>query len=401
MRDRPCGSIQPTRRIFSFLLIRWLACLAGFAPLLTCARLMAQERLAALPAPFRPDGKKAGADEVPLTVGFVYVGTKDDFGYNQAHAEGAAQVARMPGVTVVEAESVAENKDCETAMESMIELHGAKIIFATSYGYFNPHVKELAKKYPDVTFLHSGGIVTAGDPPNLGSYFAYSDEAEFLCGIVSGLTTKSNKLGYVAAKPITPVLRDINAFELGARSVNPKATLTVIFTGDWFKPLEESDAVNVLADKGIDVVTGHIDSLKALITTAEKRGIYSCGYHTDQTPLAPKGYLTGAQWNWGDSYVKFVADARAGKPAPQNLMGTIRDGTVKLSPYGPAVTTEARKAVAAALDLMKQGKFQMYKGPIKDNNGKEVIPDGRALDDEDPALWGMDYLVEGVVGKTR
>jgi basic membrane protein A len=401
MRDGLRGGVWPTGRTISSALINWLTCLAAFASLLPCGSLSAGEEVAALPLPLRPTDKRPGADEQPLTVGFVYVGTKDDFGYNQANAEGAAQVAKMPGVTVVEAESVAENKDCETAMESMINQQGAKIIFATSFGYFNPHMKALAKKYPNVTFLHPGGYVAVDDPPNLGSYFAYIDEAEFLCGIVSGLTTKSNKLGYIAAKPISPVLRDINAFELGARSVNPKATLTLIFTGDWFDPIREADAVNNLADQGIDVVTGHVDSLKALIMTAEKRGIYSCGYHADQTPLAPKGYLTGARWNWGDLYVSFVEDVRAGKPVPRNLMGSLRDGTVKLSPYGPAVTADAKKAVAAALDLMKQGKFQMFKGPLRDNKGKEVIPDGKAFDDEDAELWRMDYLVEGVIGNTR
>jgi basic membrane protein A len=226
--------------------------------------LMAADELAALPVPLLPNDKRPGADELPLTVGFVYVGTKDDFGYNQSHAEGAAQVAKMPGVNVVEAESVAENKDCETAMESMIKHQRAKLIFATSFGYF-PHMKELAKKYPDVTFLHPGGYLKDGDPPNLGSYFAYIDELEYLCGIVSGLTTKSNKLGYIAAKPIGPVLRDINAFELGAKSVNPKATLTLIFTGDWFDPVREADGVVNLANQGVDEVTGLIDSPKALI----------------------------------------------------------------------------------------------------------------------------------------
>jgi simple sugar transport system substrate-binding protein len=378
-------------------MIRWLACLAAFASLLPCGKLRAGEQLAALSVPLAPEDKKPGADEVPFTVGFVYVGTKDDFGYNQSHAEGAAQIAKMPGVTVIEAESVAETKDCEAAMESMINRQGAKLIFGTSFGYF-PIMVELAKKYPHVTFLHPGGPLAEGDPPNIGSYFAYSDEAEFLCGIVSGLTTKSHKLGFIAAKPIPTVLRDINAFELGARSVNPRATLTVIFTGDWFDPVREADAVVNLADQGIDVVAGHVDSLKTIIATAEKRSMYSCGYHADQTPIGPRRYLTGARWNWGDLYVKFVNDSRAGKPVPRNMMGSFADGTVKLSPFGPAVTDDAKKAVATALDSMQQGRFQIFKGPLNDNTGKEVIPRGTTFDEQDGALWRMDYLVEGVIG---
>ncbi len=340
------------------------------------------------------------ATHAAVTVGFLYVGSKDDYGYNQAHAEGAAAVKKMPGVKVIEMENIKETKDCQTAMETMINLQGAKLIFPTSFGYFNPHVKEVGKKYPKIEFLHAGGIVKDGDPPNVGSYFAYIDELEYLCGIVAGSTTKSGKLGYIAAKPISPVLRDINAFELGAKSVNPKATLTVIFTGDWFLPNEEANAVTNLADAGVDVISGHVDSPKVMIQTAEKRGIYSCGYHFNGSALAPKGYLTGAEWNWGPMYVKFVQDFIDKKDKPVNLMGSIKDGAVQLSPYGPAVSDEAKKAVEPVMAAMKAGKFQMFKGPLKDNTGKEVIPDGKAFDDEDPSLWGMNYLVEGVIGST-
>ncbi len=229
----------------------------------------------------------------PLTVGFLYVGTKDDYGYNQAHADGAAAVKAMPGVTVIEAEKIPETKDCQTNMETMINQGDATLIFPTSFGYFDPHTREMAAKYPKVTFLHAGGQLKPTDPPNLGAYFAYIDELEYLCGMAGASASKTGKLGYVAAKPITPVLRDINAFELGAKSVNPKATTTVIFTGDWFLPNEEANAVTNLCDQGVDVITGHVDSPKVLIQTAEKRGVYSCGYHYNCSALAPKGYLTG------------------------------------------------------------------------------------------------------------
>jgi simple sugar transport system substrate-binding protein len=194
----------------------------------------------------------AASPDKPITVGFVYVGTKDDYGYNESHADGATAVKGMPGVKVIEDEGVKETKDCQDAMESMVNLQGASIIFATSFGYFDPHVLTVAPKYPNVSFLHAGGTYKDGMPANIGTYFAYIDEMEYCCGIVAGMTTKSNKLGYVAAKPITPVLRDINAFEMGAKSVNPKATLTVIFTGDWFLPNEEANAVTNLADQGVD-----------------------------------------------------------------------------------------------------------------------------------------------------
>jgi len=350
----------------------------------------------------KSDTASPGTTAGGTTVGFIYVGTKDDYGYNEAHATGADAVKKqVPGVNVIEDESVQENKDCETAMETMINLRGAKLIFPTSFGYF-PHMKEVAKKYPNVMFFHAGGQVEPTDPPNVGSYFAYIDELEYLCGIVAGSTTKSGKLGYIAAKPIPPVLRDINAFELGAKSVNPKATLTVIFTGGWFDPVKEADAVTNLNNQGIDVVSGHVDSPKAFITTADKLGMYSCGYHFNGSALAPQHYLTGAEWNWGPMYVNFVNDfLKDPKSKPVNKMGSIRDGGVQLSAYGPAVSEDAKKAVEPVMTAMKAGSFKMFKGPLKDNTGKEIIPDGKSFDDQDPSLWGMDYLVEGVIGSLK
>ena len=348
----------------------------------------------------KSDSGAASSASKPLTVGFLYVGTKDDYGYNQAHAQGAAAVSLLPGVKVIEAEKVAETKDCQQTMATMIEQSDAQLVFATSFGYFNPHVKEIAPKYPKITFLHAGGILKDGDPPNVGTFFAYIDELEYLCGMAAGAVTKTGKLGYVAAKPITPVLRDINAFELGAKSVNPKCTLTVIFTGDWFLPNEEANAVTNLADQGIDVVTGHIDSPKVMIQTAEKRGIYCCGYHYNGASLAPKGYLTGAEWNWGPMYQKFVNDFKAGKPMPHNYMGSLKDGAVKLSPYSSTVPVDAVTKIESIKAQMTAGTFHMFVGPLKDNKGMIVIPQGKSFDDEDPALWGMNYLVEGVIGST-
>ncbi len=376
----------------------------GLATLLACILVAGCSKEDNKPAAASSASSTSGPSEAsakPVTVGFLYVGTKDDYGYNQSHADGAAEVKKLPGVTVIEAEKVPETKQgCEQVMETMINQSGANLIFATSFGYFNPFVKEVAPKYPKVEFLHAGGILKDGDPPNIGTYFAYIDELEYLCGMAAGSVTKSNKLGYVAAKPITPVLRDINAFELGAKSVNPKCTLTVIFTGDWFLPNEEANAVTNLVDQGVDVVSGHVDSPKVLIQTAEKRGIYSCGYHYNGASLAPKGYLTGAEWDWGPMYVRFVKDYQEGKPMPHNYMGSLKDGAVKLSPFGPAVPKEAQEKIDAIKADMTAGKFQMFKGPLMDNKGKEVIPTGKAYDDQDPALWGMNYLVEGVIGST-
>src|ERR1700748_2918027 len=202
------------------------------------------------------------------TVGFIYVGSRDDYGYNQAHAAGAAALKKMPGLKVVEEEKVAETDAVEKTMESMINLDGASLLFPTSFGYYNPHMIKMATKYPKALFEHCGGLWTDKDPKNAGSYFGYIDEAQYISGIVAGHSTKSGKLGFVAAKPIPPVLRNINAFTLGATLANPKATTQVIFTGDWSMPVKEAEATNSLIDQGVDVLTCHVDGPKTMVENA-------------------------------------------------------------------------------------------------------------------------------------
>jgi len=336
----------------------------------------------------------------PLTVGFIYVGPKTDYGYNQSHAQGAASIAKLPGVKIREEEMVPETVAVQKTMESMINLDGAKLLFPTSFGYFDPHILKMAVKYPNVTFLHCGGLYTEGKhPKNVGSYFGYIDEAQYVAGIVAGMTTKSNKLGFIAAKPIPQVLRNINSYTLGARSVNPKVTTTVIFTGDWSMPVKEAEATNSLIDQGIDVLSYHVDSPKVIAELAERRGAMVTGYHASQAALAPKGYLTGAEWNWGKVYGDYIKMIQAGKPYPHLLRGGLKEGFVKVSPYGKLVSAEAKKKADAAKAKFMAGTMVIYKGPLKDNTGKEVIAAGTEHKQTDIALESMDYLVEGVVGK--
>jgi simple sugar transport system substrate-binding protein len=334
-----------------------------------------------------------------LTVGFIYVGPKDDYGYNQAHAEGAKTLTAIEGVKIREEEKVPETVDVQKTMESMINLDGAKLLFPTSFGYFDPHILKMAEKYPDVTFLHCGGMYTEGKTPkNVGSYFGYIDEAQYVAGIVAGLTSKTNKLGFVAAKPIPQVLRNINAFTLGALSVNPKVTTSVIFTGDWSIPVKEAEATNSLVDQGADVVTCHVDSPKVVIETAEKRGIYSTGYHANQAALAPKGYLTGAEWNWAVVYKDYVEKVKAGKPWDHLVRGGFKQGFIKMSPYGAAVSADAKAKADAAKEALTAGTLVIFKGPMKDNAGKEIIAAGTDRGQTDIELEKMNYLVAGVKG---
>jgi len=348
-------------------------------------------------------GAARAADKVSM--GFIYVGPKDDYGYNQAHSEGCAGVQKLDWVKAVEEASVPETTAVQEAMRDMIEQNGATVLFPTSFGYFNPHILKLAKDYPKVQFFHCGGMWHEGLPANVGSYFGYIDEAEYVAGIVAAETSKSKKLGFIAAKPIPQVLRNINSYTLGARSVEPTATVQVIFTGDWSLPVKEAESANSLIDQGVDVLTCHVDSPKVIVTTAEKRGVMCTGYHANQSVLAPKGYLTGAEWNWSQVYANYAQWVHDGKTMmdgtiPHLIRGGLKEGFCKVSPYGPLVSDKAKADGDAAKAKFMDGTMVIYKGPIKDNTGKVVVPDGTEYKQTDIELEKMNYLVEGVLGST-
>lgn len=333
-----------------------------------------------------------------LVAGFIYVGPKDDYGYNQAHAEAAAMLKKMPGIKVVEEEKVPETDDVSKTMESMIKLDGATLLFPTSFGYFDPYMLKTAAKYKDIQFRHCGGLWSDKNPMNTGSYFGYIGMCQYLNGIAAAHATKTKKIGFIAAKPIPQVLINVNSFALGARSVDPSITTTVIFTGEWSMPVKEAEAANSLADQGIDVLTCHVDGPKVIMETAERRGIYACGYHADQSKLAPKGYLTGAEWNWITVYKQFIADEQGAKPLPNFVRGGLAQNFVKMSPYGPALSEAGRKNVTAVKAEIMKGGFAVFKGPMKDNKGNTVIPAGKSYPETAVELESQNYLVEGVNG---
>jgi simple sugar transport system substrate-binding protein len=335
----------------------------------------------------------------PMTIGVIYVGPKDDYGYNQAQAQAAAEIKKMPGMKVVEEENVPETAAVQKTMTGMIAQDGASILFPTSFGYFDPHILALAPKNPDVRFSHCGGMWTEGKhPKNVGSYFGYIDECQYLNGVIAGHMTKSKKLGFVAAKPIPQVLRNINSFLMGARSVKADITCSVIFTGDWSMAVKEAEATNSLADQGADVFTMHVDGPKVVVETAAKRGKMVCGYHASQAKLAPNAYLTGAEWNWLTAYKTIIDAAKAGKPHPNFLRGGLKEGFVKMSAYGPMVPEAAKKNADEIKAKMIAGTYDIFKGPLKDNKGNVVIPAGKVMTQTDIELEKMNYLVEGVVG---
>ena len=218
------------------------------------------------------------AAQAPLVLGFLYGGPKNDLGYNQAHFEGKESLIALPFVKAIDEANVTETIAAEEAMRDMIHQDGARAIFATSYGYLDPYVFRIARERPDVQFFHCGGSFRDGiDPPNIGIYFGFIDEVEYLAGMAAGLMTRTGRLGFVAAKPIPQVLRNINSFMLGARSVNPSVSMKVLLTGDWVLPVREAEAASSLADQGADVLTGHTGSPRVIVQVAERRGYMGHG----------------------------------------------------------------------------------------------------------------------------
>lgn len=343
------------------------------------------------------------ASNKEIIMGFIYVGPKDDFGYNQAHFEGKEGLKSVSGIRTIDQEKVPETSEVQEVMRNMVEQDKATVLFPTSFGYFDPHILKLAQEYPEVQFFHCGAMWKDGMPKNVGSYFGYIDEAQYVAGVMAGHMSKSGKLGFVAAKPIPQVLRNINSFTLGARSINPKINTQVIFIGDWSLPIKEAEATNSMIDQGADVVTCHVDSPKVVMETAEKRGVFCSGYHANQTSLAPKGYLTGAEWDWTNVYTGYAEMIQEGKTLmnggiPHLLRGGYKDGFVKISPFGPQASAEAKKDAEAARDKMKAGSLVIYKAGLKDNTGKSVT--SKDMGQTAIELESMNWLVEGVIGKT-
>jgi basic membrane protein A and related proteins len=334
-----------------------------------------------------------------MTVGFIYGGTKNDFGWNQAHAVGAQRIAKLDDVKLVEQENVPETADVERVMESMIQLDGAKVLFPTSFGYW-PFILKLAPKYQDVLFVHAGGLWKQGDPKNVISYRGYMEEPHYCCGVAAGMMTKSNKIGFVGPKPLYFIFNNCNGFTLGARSVNPNVTCGMIITGEWDNPVKDAEAVNSLVDQGCDVILSDSDTPKVSIETAERRGVRSCGYHTDLSSLAPKGFITGAEWYWGKG-ADFVKAWQTGGSYPNLLIGGFKQELVAISPFGPNVPDAVKAAVLKARDGFTADTLKLYKGPLKDNEGKVVLKEGQVIANDDAAFkTAVNFLVEGTLGKT-
>lgn len=341
----------------------------------------------------QPDDASNTNSKGPLKVGFITVGPISDGGYNYSHEESRRHVEEVFGdkVSTTLVEKVPESADVERVMERLIR-EGNTLLFPTSFGYLDPALR-VAAKHPEATFMHCGGFKSG---KNLGTYFAYLDEPYYLAGIVAGATTASGKLGFVAAHPIPNILREINAFTLGAKKKRTDAQVMVVWTGSWSDPAKEVEASNSLIDSGADVLAVHQDSPIAVVQAAEARGVYSVGCHADGSKFAPTKWLTGAEWSWGTIVEKVVRDVLDERWHSQMIRGGLREGFVKLSKFGPAVPDEVRSEVESIRNQIVAGNFSVFQGPISDRDGKVRIPQGEAASFE--MLESMDWFVDGVSG---
>lgn len=342
----------------------------------------------------KPEANQAGEGQGDkMKVAFIYVGPAGDKGWSWTHDQGRKYLAeKLPWVDAdTYVESVPEGADVERVLTELAE-QGNKVIFATSFGYME-YILKVAKNYPDVVFMHCSGYKTA---ENVGTYFGAMEEPRYLSGMVAGKMTKSNLIGYVAAHPIPEVIRGINAFTLGVRSVNPEAKVKVVWINTWYDPATEKQAALSLLDAGADVIAQHQDT-PGPQQAAQERGAYAIGYNTDMREFAPEASLTSPIWNWGPYYVETVKAVKNGTWKPEQYYGRMKDGIVDLAPFNDKVPQEVRDLVNEKKQEIIDGKFFVFQGPIKDQEGNLRVKEGERLSHEE--VLGINWFVEGVEGE--
>ena len=343
------------------------------------------------PKPSSADPSGESKKDEKMKVAFIYVGPVGDAGWSFAHDKGREYLlSQMPDVETTFIESVPEGADAERVLTELAE-KGNKVIFATSFGYMD-YVQNVAKKYPDVTFLHCSGYKTA---ENVGTYFGRMYQPRYLSGLVAGKKTQSKVIGYVAAYPIPEVVRGINAFTLGVREANPDAVVKVVWTNTWYDPAKEKEAAKSLLDAGADVIAQHQDT-PGPQQAAEEKGAFSIGYNTDMSQFAPKAYLTSPVWNWGPYYVEMVKAVKEGTWKSDQYWGGMKDGITQLAPMTDLVDEETKALVEAKEREILGGTWDVFTGEIKDQTGTVRVNTGQIMTDEE--MLSYDWFVEGVEG---
>lgn len=328
----------------------------------------------------------------PTKVAFVYISPANDGGWSEAHDRGRMALEAHFGddVEVTVVESIPENADSERVFSRLAQ-DGNDVIFATSFGYMDPVIKT-AQRFPDTVFINATGYKTAD---NVGTYTSRYYEGAYLQGILAGYMSESEILGYVASFPIPTAYLTLNAYTLGARSVNPDITTKVIWVNTWYDPARERQAAETLLSQGADVLAQITDSPAALIAAAEV-GSYAFGWDTDMSEFAPEAHLTASTTDWGPYYIEQVSQVRDGTWVSAQTVGGAGVGWLEMSPLNDAVTPEAAAAYAEALEGLQNGTLQPFTGPIVDHTGTVRAEAGQALTDGE--LFQMNYYVEGVEG---
>ena len=339
------------------------------------------------------------ADKVK--VGFVYLTTPGDHGWTYAHEVARQDVEKHFGdkVETTFVENVPEGPDSARVIRELAK-QGNDIIFTTSFGYMD-HTIKVAKEFPNVKFEHITGYKRS---PNVATGNIRFYEGRYVQGVVAGLMTKSNKIGYLASFPIPEVIQGINAFGIGLRSVNPKAEVSVIWVNSWYDPVKEADAAKVHIAEGADILAQHTDS-PAMLQTAQKAGVHGFGKSSDMKAFAPKAQLFSSVNNWGPYYISKIKQMMDGKwstgDGPDHWTGNtwvgMADDYLVLSPFENMPSDVAAAAAKAAADI-KSGKNKIFTGPIKDNSGKIRVPAGKTLNDGE-LFQTLDYYVDGISGK--
>jgi simple sugar transport system substrate-binding protein len=345
-------------------------------------------------APPAPAPAASAPKVEPLKAAWVYVGPIGDAGWTFAHDLGrkAAEAEFGDKLKTSFVEKVPEGADAERVIRDLAQ-QGNKIIFATSFGYMEPMLK-VAKDFPDIKFEHATGYKTAD---NMRVYDARFYQDTYLAGMIAGKMTKTNTLGFVGSFPIPEVLRNINAFTLGAQAVNPKIKTKVVWVSTWFDPPKESEAAQTLINGGADVLLQNTDST-AVLQTADKAGKYAFGWDSDMSAFGGKAHLGSAIVVWGNYYKKSIKEVMDGSWKGNTVTRWgVAEGQNDLVKISDAVPADVKAKVDEIKAGMKAGTFEVFTGPIKDSTGKERLAKGTAADDD----WRgkIDFYVKGVEGK--
>lgn len=346
------------------------------------------------------DAKEEGSKKLTvddLKVGFIYIGSKTDGGYSQAHDKGRLVLEEKLGVKTIALENVPENaSDAEKAIRDLID-QGCNVIYANSFNYEDSMLK-VAKEYPDLYFGHATGIsqITGKGVENLTNYMGRIYEPRYLSGIAAGMKTTAKKIGYVAAFPTAEVIRGINAFTLGVRSVSPETTVEVLWINSWYDPAQERAAADELLNRGCDVIAQHCDTTGPQVAAQEK-GAFAVGYNSPSKDAAPKAYLTAPLFNWGEYYISDVQSILDGNRKSGLWWEGMASGAVELDALSDNCAPGTAEKVEEAKQKIISGDFFVFQGPIKDNEGKERVKAGERMSDKDMYL-NFDWFVEGVIG---